>query len=152
MICGGYILCCFFYGYVLNMIFIIIDWDISAWQCLPSYWMHLKLRPMLSRMENQVSLDLKPGFHAIDIARNQGLRLLKSTINVDEGLRVISLGVLHCTSVVSSLTHSGLVTLYGDRDLTPPSHYLKQCWLIISEAQWHSYQGNFTRNATTINH
>ena len=23
--------------------------------------------------------------------------------------------------------------------LTPPSHYLNQCWLIISEIQWHSY-------------
>ena len=29
--------------------------------------------------------------------------------------------------------------------LTAPSHYLSQCWLIISEVQWHSYQGNFTR-------
>ena len=26
--------------------------------------------------------------------------------------------------------------------LTPPSHYLNQCWLIISEIQWHSYYGN----------
>ena len=36
--------------------------------------------------------------------------------------------------------------------LTAPSHYLKQCWVIISEVQWHSYQGNFTRDASTINH
>ena len=26
-----------------------------------------------------------------------------------------------------------------------PSHYLKQCWLIISEVQWQSPKGNFTR-------
>ena len=36
--------------------------------------------------------------------------------------------------------------------LTAPSHYLNQCWLIISEVQWHSYQGNFTTGASTINH
>ena len=26
--------------------------------------------------------------------------------------------------------------------LTAPSHYLNQCWLIISEVTWHSYQSN----------
>ena len=36
--------------------------------------------------------------------------------------------------------------------ITAPSHYLNQCWLIISEVQWHSYLGNFTRDASTINH
>ena len=36
--------------------------------------------------------------------------------------------------------------------LTAQSHYLNQCWLIISGVQWHSYQGNFTRDASTINH
>ena len=36
--------------------------------------------------------------------------------------------------------------------LTAPSHYLNQCWLIISEVQWHSYQGNFTRDASAIIH
>ena len=36
--------------------------------------------------------------------------------------------------------------------LMAPSHYLNQWWLIISEVQWHSYQGNFTRDASTINH
>ena len=35
--------------------------------------------------------------------------------------------------------------------LTAPSHYLNQCWLIISEVHWYSYQGNFARNASTIN-
>ena len=36
--------------------------------------------------------------------------------------------------------------------LTVPSHYLDQCWLIISEVQWHSYKSNFTRDASTIHH
>ena len=31
--------------------------------------------------------------------------------------------------------------------LTAPSHYLNQCWLIISEVLWHSPEGNFTWNA-----
>ena len=48
------------------------------------------------------------------------------------------------TMLTEKLTHCGLVTPYGDRDLgqhcqvmacclTAPSHYLNQCWLIISE-------------------
>ena len=36
--------------------------------------------------------------------------------------------------------------------LTAPSHYLKQCWLIISKVHWHSSEGNFTRDASTINY
>ena len=29
--------------------------------------------------------------------------------------------------------------------LTAPSHYLKQCWLLISKVQWHSSEGNLTK-------
>ena len=37
--------------------------------------------------------------------------------------------------------------------LTAPSHYLNQCWLIISKArQWHSSEVNFTRDNSAINH
>ena len=32
--------------------------------------------------------------------------------------------------------------------LTAPSHYLNQCWLIISKVQWHSSECNFTRDAS----
>ena len=46
-------------------------------------------------------------------------------------------------------THWGLVTPFGDRSgsalaqvvaccLTAPSHYLNQCWFIISKVLWHS--------------
>ena len=34
--------------------------------------------------------------------------------------------------------------------LTAPSLYLKQCWLIISEAFWHSPEGSFTGNGPDI--
>ena len=34
--------------------------------------------------------------------------------------------------------------------LTAPSHYLNQCWLIISEALWHSPVDHFTGNAQDI--
>ena len=34
--------------------------------------------------------------------------------------------------------------------LTTPSHYLNQCWLIISEVLRHSRYGNFTGNAVKI--
>ena len=36
--------------------------------------------------------------------------------------------------------------------LTATSHYLNQCWLIISKVQWHSSDGNFTRDTYFINH
>ena len=49
----------------------------------------------------------------------------------------------------SMLTHWGLVTPYG---LTAPSHYLNQCWLIISKVKWHSSKGKFTRDNSAINH
>ena len=36
--------------------------------------------------------------------------------------------------------------------LTAPSHYLNQCWLIISKVEWHSSKGNFTRDTSAMNH
>ena len=36
--------------------------------------------------------------------------------------------------------------------LTAPSNYLIQCWLIISKAQRHSSEGNFTIDTPAINH
>ena len=34
--------------------------------------------------------------------------------------------------------------------LTAPSHYLNQCWLIISKVQWHSSEGSFTKDTSAI--
>ena len=36
--------------------------------------------------------------------------------------------------------------------LTAPSHYLNQCWLIISKVLWRSCEDNFTRDTSAINH
>ena len=36
--------------------------------------------------------------------------------------------------------------------LTAPSHYLNQCWLLISKVEWHSSKGKFTRDTSAINH
>ena len=36
--------------------------------------------------------------------------------------------------------------------LMAPSHYLNQCWLIISEVLWQSPRGNFTRYTSATNH
>ena len=36
--------------------------------------------------------------------------------------------------------------------LMAPSHYLNQCWLIISKTQRHSSEGNFIRDNGAINH
>ena len=35
---------------------------------------------------------------------------------------------------------------------TAPSHYLKQCWLIISKVQWHSFECEFARGNSASNH
>ena len=35
--------------------------------------------------------------------------------------------------------------------LTAPSHYLNQCWLIVSKVQWHSSEGNFTKDTSATN-
>ena len=36
--------------------------------------------------------------------------------------------------------------------LTAPSHYLDQCWLIISKVEWHSSKVKFTRDTSAIDH
>ena len=36
--------------------------------------------------------------------------------------------------------------------LTAPSHYLNQCWFIISTVEWHSSKAKFTRDKLAINH
>ena len=36
--------------------------------------------------------------------------------------------------------------------LTSPTHYLNHHWFIISKIQWHSSEGNFTRDTSAINH
>ena len=36
--------------------------------------------------------------------------------------------------------------------LTAPSHYLNQCWLIISKIKLHSSDSNFTSDNSAINH
>ena len=50
------------------------------------------------------------------------------------------------------LTHCGLMTPYANTDLTVPSHYLNQCWLINSEGQWQSPDGDLTRDASAMNY
>ena len=35
--------------------------------------------------------------------------------------------------------------------LRAPSHYLNQCWLIISTARWYLSEGSFTRDASAVN-
>ena len=53
------------------------------------------------------------------------------------------------------LTHCDLVMPYddialGQLCLTAPSHPLKQGWIIVNKVLWHSFEGNFTRNAQDI--
>ena len=36
--------------------------------------------------------------------------------------------------------------------LMAPSHYMDQCWLIISEVQWQSHEENLTRDTSATNY
>ena len=60
----------------------------------------------------------------------------------------------HGTDICPTLTHCFLVTSTPDqamtRCLTTQSHYLNQCWLIISKVEWHSSEGNFTSHPYQI--
>ena len=54
--------------------------------------------------------------------------------------------------IVSSWNFQELLLMTKVRCLTAPSHYLNQCWLIISKVEWHSSKGKFTRVNSAINH
>ena len=62
---------------------------------------------------------------------------------------------------VNSLWPSDVIWRQGSRStlaqvmaccLTAPSHYLNQCWLMISEVFWHSPDSNFIENTWDIYH
>ena len=53
------------------------------------------------------------------------------------------------------LTHCGLMTAYGKRDLghlMAPIHYLNQWWYIIGGVQWYSAEASFMGNVQGISH
>ena len=67
---------------------------------------------------------------------------------------------LHNTGCVNSLWPSDAIWRHRSGStlaqvmaccLTAPSHYLDWCWLTISKIQWHSSEGNFTRDNSAIN-
>ena len=64
------------------------------------------------------------------------------------GLNVLA----HCGPVMPYWWHRSGSTLARVMAccLMAPSHYLNQCWVIISEALWHSSAGNFTGNTQVI--
>ena len=67
---------------------------------------------------------------------------------------------LHLTGIgINSLWPSDVIWGQGSRStlaqvmaccLTAPSHYLNQCWLMISGVFWHSPDSNFTENTQKI--
>ena len=69
--------------------------------------------------------------------------------------------LMNTVKLINSLWPSDTIWRYKSRSikaqvmaccLTAPSHYLNQCWLIISKAQWHPSESNFTRDASAISH
>ena len=66
---------------------------------------------------------------------------------------------MHRYTLINSLRPSDIIWWQGSRSilaqvmaccLRAPSHYLNQCWLMISEVLWHSPDSNFTENAYKI--
>ena len=66
--------------------------------------------------------------------------------------------IYHITAI-NSLWYSEVIWRQGSRStlaqvmaccLMAPSHYLNQCWLMISEVLWHSPDSNFTENTSDI--
>ena len=83
--------------------------------------------------------------------------------NVSNDARKLTGTNLFLMQILMQLTHCGLVMPHGNRSgstlvqvmaccLTAPSHYLKQCWLIISEVWWQSPPGNYPRDTSAINY
>ena len=72
-----------------------------------------------------------------------------------------SITVVYFDNLVNSLWPSDAIWRQGSGStlaqvmvccLAAPSHYLNQCWLIISKTQWHSYNENCTRDTSVIKH
>ena len=84
----------------------------------------------------------------------------KGTVDVID-ITLISTMTLHDNWEINSLRpsdalwrHRSMATLAQVMAccLTAPSHYLNQCWLIISKVLWHSREYNFTGDTSAINH
>ena len=67
----------------------------------------------------------------------------------------LSYNTMAADGLVNSLWPSDVIWQQGSRStlaqvmaccLPAPSHYLNQCWVLISEVLWHSPDSNFTEN------
>ena len=70
---------------------------------------------------------------------------------VSRGQSVLTQSLWPCDSI---WWHRSLSTLAQVMAccLMAPSHYLYQCWLVVSKVLWHSSEGNYTRDTSSINH
>ena len=58
--------------------------------------------------------------------------------------------LLHHIYFINSLWPTDAIWRHRCGCLTAPSHYLNQCWLLISEVLWHSSESNSTARAQAI--
>ena len=74
---------------------------------------------------------------------------------IDQNLFMAILNILGVWNLFSSLWPNDAIWWHRSGSplaqvmaccLTAPSHYLNQCWLMISEVFWHSPDSNFTEN------
>ena len=100
------------------------------------------------------------GEHILEWNRNQNSYIFIQE-NTFENVFCKMATILSETQCVNSLWPSDTIWRHGIGStlvqvmaccLTAPSHYLNQCWLIISKVQWHSSDGNFTRDTSSFNH
>ena len=104
-------------------------------------------------------------FEALRNLSGYDLNRNKNDLNANETDFIHTSHVEKCQTFhpgFNELTHCGLATPYGKRSgstlahvmvccLTAPSHYLNQCWLIISKVLWHSSEGIIMRRSEDTN-
>ena len=89
----------------------------------------------------EVSIVPVDGLVPLGARSSAGTGMTKSRLCEYMRLRVNSLGPSDAISRhISGLTLAQVMACC----LTAPSHYLNQCWPIISHVLWHPLQGNFT--------
>ena len=103
--------------------------------CNYSYWLVWPVQS--AKVWNIVIVCLKTGF------------ILNATC-LSSRNQISNQNILWCSDTIwCHITWSTLVQVMACC-LTAPSHYLNQCWLIISEVLRHSSEGNFTENAKDV--
>ena len=85
-----------------------------------------------------------------DYATHRGISMRKTEILVSIATEPHIFHQLTVAYWCHMATHVWVNTGSGNILVTAPSHYLNQCWLLMSEVLWHSSESNSTARAQAI--